>query len=194
MQRPGQADGASGGDPEHIPALVRAAVAAGCDGLFLETHPEPSRAPSDATNMLPLAELPERIEELPEEGVLNVKRLKDTLGTSRLSARRVFENVMQWDATHSLVQTTNYLPRVAQVDHGTWRRLALVRFPYTFTATPAGPHERLEDSGLKARLEQGKEGQYEAVLAWLVEGATTGTHRSPVKGASIEFRQHLFHR
>ncbi|MBT8402916.1 MAG: 3-deoxy-8-phosphooctulonate synthase, partial [Gemmatimonadetes bacterium] len=47
VQRPGRADGASGGDPEHIPALVRAAVAAGCDGLFLETHPEPARAPSD---------------------------------------------------------------------------------------------------------------------------------------------------
>ncbi len=58
VQRPGRADGASGGDPEHIPALVRAAVAAGCDGLFLETHPEPSRAPSDSTNMLPLARLP----------------------------------------------------------------------------------------------------------------------------------------
>jgi 2-dehydro-3-deoxyphosphooctonate aldolase (KDO 8-P synthase) len=58
VQRPGRADGASGGDPEHIPALVRAAVAAGCDGLFLETHPEPDRAPSDSTNMLPLARLP----------------------------------------------------------------------------------------------------------------------------------------
>jgi 2-dehydro-3-deoxyphosphooctonate aldolase (KDO 8-P synthase) len=58
VQRPGRADGASGGDPEHIPALVRAAVAAGCDGLFLETHPEPARAPSDSTNMLPLARLP----------------------------------------------------------------------------------------------------------------------------------------
>ncbi len=54
VQRPGAADGASGGDPEHIPSLVRAAVAAGCDGLFLETHPEPSKAPSDSTNMLPL--------------------------------------------------------------------------------------------------------------------------------------------
>jgi 2-dehydro-3-deoxyphosphooctonate aldolase (KDO 8-P synthase) len=58
VQRPGRADGASGGDPEHIPSLVRGAVAAGCDGLFLETHPEPSRAPSDSTNMLPLAQLP----------------------------------------------------------------------------------------------------------------------------------------
>jgi len=57
VQRPGQADGSSGGDPEHIPSLVKAAVAAGCDGLFLETHPEPATAPSDATNMLPLDQL-----------------------------------------------------------------------------------------------------------------------------------------
>jgi 2-dehydro-3-deoxyphosphooctonate aldolase (KDO 8-P synthase) len=57
VQRPGRADGSSGGDPEHIPTLVRAAVAAGCDGLFLETHPNPSRAPSDGTNMLPLDRL-----------------------------------------------------------------------------------------------------------------------------------------
>jgi 2-dehydro-3-deoxyphosphooctonate aldolase (KDO 8-P synthase) len=58
VQRPGLADGASGGDPEHIPTLVRAAVAAGCDGLFLETHPTPSLAPSDGANMLPLDRLP----------------------------------------------------------------------------------------------------------------------------------------
>jgi 2-dehydro-3-deoxyphosphooctonate aldolase (KDO 8-P synthase) len=57
VQRPGQAQGSSGGDPEHIPSLVLAAVAAGCDGLFLETHPRPSTAPSDSTNMLPLDQL-----------------------------------------------------------------------------------------------------------------------------------------
>jgi len=57
VQRPGLADGSSGGDPEHIPALVKAAVAAGCDGLFIETHPEPAGAPSDSTNMLPLGQL-----------------------------------------------------------------------------------------------------------------------------------------
>ncbi len=64
VQRPGGADGSSGGDPAHIPALVRAAVAAGCDGLFLETHPEPSRAPSDGTNMLPLAGLARLIDDV----------------------------------------------------------------------------------------------------------------------------------
>ncbi len=57
VQRPGLAEGSSGGDPEHIPSLVLGAVAAGCDGLFLETHPRPSTAPSDSTNMLPLDRL-----------------------------------------------------------------------------------------------------------------------------------------
>ena len=43
--------------PRHIPALVRAAVAAGADALFLETHPEPAKGLSDTTNMLPLDRL-----------------------------------------------------------------------------------------------------------------------------------------
>lgn len=57
VQRPGLSAGSSGGDPRHIPALVRAAVAAGCDHLFLETHPDPTTAPSDGPNMMPLGEL-----------------------------------------------------------------------------------------------------------------------------------------
>lgn len=64
VQRPGRAGGSSGGDPEHIPALARAAVAAGCDGLFLETHPEPAGAPSDGTNMLPLDRMPALLEDV----------------------------------------------------------------------------------------------------------------------------------
>ncbi|MGD2070031.1 MAG: 3-deoxy-8-phosphooctulonate synthase [Gemmatimonadota bacterium] len=64
VQRPGRADGSSGGDPEHIPSLVRAAVAAGCDGLFLETHPRPAGAPSDGTNMLPLQRLRPLLEDV----------------------------------------------------------------------------------------------------------------------------------
>jgi len=64
VQRPGRADGSSGGDPTHIPALVRAAVAAGCDGVFVETHPEPTRAPSDGANMLPLAQLPALVRDI----------------------------------------------------------------------------------------------------------------------------------
>lgn len=57
VQRPGAAEGGSGGDPQYTPTLVKAAVAAGCDGLFLEVHPDPSTAPSDGRTMLELAEL-----------------------------------------------------------------------------------------------------------------------------------------
>jgi len=57
VQRPGEGNGVSGGEPENIPTLVRAAVAAGADALFLEVHPEPHSAPSDSTNMLPLERL-----------------------------------------------------------------------------------------------------------------------------------------
>jgi 2-dehydro-3-deoxyphosphooctonate aldolase (KDO 8-P synthase) len=44
-----------------VPVLARAAVAAGCDGVFLETHPDPDRAPSDGPNMIPLDQLPDLI-------------------------------------------------------------------------------------------------------------------------------------
>jgi 2-dehydro-3-deoxyphosphooctonate aldolase (KDO 8-P synthase) len=54
VQRPGRAAGSSGGDRELVPALVLAAVAAGCDALFLEVHPRPDAAPSDSATMLPL--------------------------------------------------------------------------------------------------------------------------------------------
>lgn len=65
VQQPGAgSDGSSGGVPHHIPALVRGAVAAGCDGLFLEVHPEPRSAPSDSTNMLPLADLPQLLKQV----------------------------------------------------------------------------------------------------------------------------------
>lgn len=59
VQQPGQGpDGASGGLRPFIPPLLYAAAAAGADGFFLETHPDPDHAPSDGPNMLPLDELP----------------------------------------------------------------------------------------------------------------------------------------
>jgi len=64
VQRPGEGGGISGGEPRHIPTLVRAAVAAGADALFLETHPEPAKGLSDTTNMLPLDRLRPLVEEV----------------------------------------------------------------------------------------------------------------------------------
>jgi 2-dehydro-3-deoxyphosphooctonate aldolase (KDO 8-P synthase) len=66
VQRPGEGAGISGGEPGHIPALVRAAVAAGADAVFLETHPDPARGLSDTTNMLPLARLRPLLEQVLE--------------------------------------------------------------------------------------------------------------------------------
>jgi len=62
VQRPGMgAGGASGGAREFIPSLTLAAIAAGAQGLFLETHPDPDRAPSDGPNMMPLDALPDLV-------------------------------------------------------------------------------------------------------------------------------------
>jgi len=58
VQTPGALGDRTGGDRRMVPPLARAAVAAGCDGLFLETHPNPDEAPSDGPNMVPFAELP----------------------------------------------------------------------------------------------------------------------------------------
>lgn len=63
VQRPGQgAGGASGGAREFIPPLTLAAIAAGADGLFMETHPDPDHAPSDGPNMIPLDQLDALVE------------------------------------------------------------------------------------------------------------------------------------
>ena len=58
VQRPGGAGDKTGGDGILAPVLARAAVAAGCDGVFIETHEDPSQALSDGPNQIPLAELP----------------------------------------------------------------------------------------------------------------------------------------
>ena len=57
LQQPNQASGVSGGRPQLIETLARAAIAVGVDGLFLETHPQPEKALSDGANMLHLGNL-----------------------------------------------------------------------------------------------------------------------------------------
>jgi 2-dehydro-3-deoxyphosphooctonate aldolase (KDO 8-P synthase) len=62
VQQPGKGeDGASGGLKDMIPTLLLAAAAAGADGFFLETHPDPDHAPSDGPNMVPLKQLDELV-------------------------------------------------------------------------------------------------------------------------------------
>jgi 2-dehydro-3-deoxyphosphooctonate aldolase (KDO 8-P synthase) len=66
VQRPGAAGDRSGGDGVLAPVLARAAVGAGCDGVFIETHYEPAKALSDGPNQIPLKELPLLLSQLKE--------------------------------------------------------------------------------------------------------------------------------
>ena len=57
LQQPNQGSGVTGGQPHLISTIAKAGMAAGVDGIFIETHPDPANALSDGANMLPLNEL-----------------------------------------------------------------------------------------------------------------------------------------
>lgn len=69
VQQPGGKGKSSGGDRRFVPTLARAGVAAGCDGVFMEVHERPDRAPSDGPNMVVLKDLEKLL-----EGLLRVSR------------------------------------------------------------------------------------------------------------------------
>jgi 2-dehydro-3-deoxyphosphooctonate aldolase (KDO 8-P synthase) len=75
VQQPGGQGASSGGEREFVPVLARAAVAVGVAGVFIETHPDPDRAPSDGPNMLPLAAMPALL-----EGLIAFDRLAKVAG------------------------------------------------------------------------------------------------------------------
>src|SRR5690606_38526194 len=64
LQQPNQLSGVTGGKPELIATIAKAAIAVGADGLFVESHPEPSQAKSDGANMLHLDLLEGLLEKL----------------------------------------------------------------------------------------------------------------------------------
>ena len=77
VQQPGGQGASSGGEREFVPVLARAAVAVGVAGVFIETHQDPDRAPSDGPNMVPLKEF---------EGLLRTLMAFDRLAKSHSSA------------------------------------------------------------------------------------------------------------
>ena len=64
LQQPNQTAGVTGGQPELIETIARAGIAVGADGLFMETHQNPSVAKSDGANMLALDKMPELLRKL----------------------------------------------------------------------------------------------------------------------------------
>jgi 2-dehydro-3-deoxyphosphooctonate aldolase (KDO 8-P synthase) len=78
VQQPGGKGASSGGEREFVPVLARAAVAVGVAGLFIETHPDPDRAPSDGPNMVPLHEFEDLVQTLMAFDALAKKTAKKT--------------------------------------------------------------------------------------------------------------------
>ncbi len=114
-------------------------------------------------------------EELTEGRSIDVGALKRVADVGVITARKTHKDNMSFAASHSLFATTNYTPVISETDHGTWRRLALVVFPYTYVK-PGRPItdpevERRGDPTLKGRIKVGRDGQHDAAVTWAVEGA-----------------------
>src|SRR5690606_31458870 len=111
-----------------------------------------------------------------------------------LRARKIAKDTFEWQTSHSVIITTNYMPRVGETDDGTWRRLIRVDFPYRFVDEPQHDGERHGDPSLRTRLKDGDDGQHEAILAWLVAGAVAwyrhgfGPLPTAVKAATEQWR------
>jgi 2-dehydro-3-deoxyphosphooctonate aldolase (KDO 8-P synthase) len=76
VQQPGGQGASSGGEREFVPVLARAAVAVGVAGVFIETHQDPDKAPSDGPNMIPLKDLASLLERLMQFDALAKNRTK----------------------------------------------------------------------------------------------------------------------
>lgn len=113
------------------------------------------------------------LEETPEARRLDTQRLKRTIGTPQITARRIRQDPVTFDAVHSLFVSTNYRPEITETDHGSWRRVALLTFPYTFRKPGErliGPNDRHGDPGLLDRVMTDPD-VWAAALTWMVEGA-----------------------
>jgi len=82
VQLPGGAGNASSGQREFVAPLARAAVAVGCDGLFMEVHPDPDRAPSDGPNMVPLDQVEDLLRQL-----VRIRETVELRGPASIKAR-----------------------------------------------------------------------------------------------------------
>lgn len=128
------------------------------------------------------------LEETPEARHLNVQRLKQTVGTPIIRARKMRQDTVEFAATHSMFINTNHKPVVAETDHGTWRRLALLDFPFTFRKAGeplTGPLDRVGDPRMEYASRN--EDVRAAALAWMVAGAQEWYRRDrmmlPIPGA-----------
>lgn len=160
-------------------------------------HTLPGQHPTELMDLMGLRLA--LLEETPEEGNLDTHQLKTVIGTPYIAARRMRQDTITFPTTHSLFINTNHYPLVATTDHGTWRRLVAVQFPFKFvnpdTTHQLAEGERWGDPDLKARVQRDAD-LPAAALAWVVEGARRWydnrglLHRHPpaVEEATREWR------
>lgn len=113
------------------------------------------------------------MEETPQGAFLNSVMLKKAT-SPEMTGHHLYASETTWATTHSLFVTTNYRPVVSETDDGTWRRLALVAFPYRFTRDEPNTEEeggRRGDPLLRSRVEQGDPEILRSTLKWIVDGA-----------------------
>jgi P4 family phage/plasmid primase-like protien len=139
------------------------------------------------------------LEETPEGKKLDTVRLKKTAGTKEITARRIRKDSVTFPVTHSMFISTNNRLMVTDTDHGTWRRLALLKWPYTYQDSEAeckGPMDRAKDPTLRQRV-AGDPQVMEAALAWVVQGASAWyaagrimpEHPARVKADTMKWRR-----
>lgn len=131
------------------------------------------------------------LEELPRGHVLDMARIKQISGTAEITGRYLYQNQLTFRATHLLAVNTNYPPVVADVDHGTWRRLLSIPWPFSFDKS-----NEARDKGLRERVHFGHS-QQEAVLAWVVSGAhewlTADRSSPPLPNACVQHTEEWRH-
>ena len=113
-------------------------------------------------------------EELTEGRSLDVTAIKRMQDVGLITARRLYQDNMTFRASHTLIVNTNHRPIIAETDHGTWRRLALLVFLNTYVKRPQDvvrDTDRIGDPTLKQRVAAGDNGQHDALVTWAVQGA-----------------------
>jgi len=109
------------------------------------------------------------VEELPQR-MISSKMLKDITGR-KMVARKIRQDNVEWDATHTLFITSNHPVEIDSLDNGARRRVRIFPFEKEFVEKPNKPHQIRRDTQLRERLTAGHEGQHDAVVTWAVSGS-----------------------
>lgn len=113
------------------------------------------------------------VEELPNAKVLDTGALKRIVGTSQINSRRMYKDYRVFENQTTIFVSCNRLPMINETDDGTWRRVLVVSFPYSYKKSKSlvkGEWDRLGDP-MVLHAAQRKASTAEAFLAWRIEGA-----------------------